>query len=523
MMTESNLLDQRTRALQAMVQVSQLIDSLDLDHVLGMTLKIITDTIDADKGSIFLVDENLRPRQRFLTQRALPPEMTRKVAHDVLEKGLAGWAVRQRAGVMVPDVRADDRWYVFEDNSLDDVRAALCVPLMHEDHILGVITLVSEQVGHFSSEDVQVVSAIASQAGLAIRNTQLIDHLQTQQRELNLMLETVRDALLTLDSQFRVRLINRQAREILGVPPEQDIAGQPLEQLAGASVYAQVMTRLAEMEGDQSAVNIIVRDDPSQTDYAMNITSLQHTGYVIMLHDVTTIRDVNRLKTQMLQMLSHNLRNPMNIVWGYVDLLRMDSQSDKPADDRFVSGILRALQRMEIILEETLSASRHITEDYANLQRDLFKPNAALDTLLQEIRDLSKQKQLTLAQDIQPEMRPFLAWSFQLQEAMSNLVGNAVKYTPEGGTITLKARQEAERFYFSVTDTGIGIPLALQDKLFTEYYRAKRPALGSIPGTGLGLSLVKKIIQAHGGEVWFTSEEGQGSTFGLWVPVIPAE
>ncbi len=512
-----------------MVRVSQLIDSIDLDYVLGEMLKIITETVEAYKGSIFLLDEKLQPVQRFLTQRALPPEMTRQVAHDVLDKGLAGWCVRHGQGAIVPDISQDGRWHIFPDDHQQDVRSAMCVLLQHEGRTLGVLTLVNPNVAHFHDEHLQIVQAIANQAGLAIRNAQLIDHLESQQHEMRLMLETVSDALLALDAQLNVRLINRRARELLGVAPGADVAGQPLAQLAGASVYTQVVSRLQDPAAIEQAANIIVRDEPNQKDYALQIARLGQPdqqsgpGYVTVLHDVTTIRDVDRLKTQMLQMLSHNLKNPMNIVWGYVDLLRIDSEDGKSTDPRFVDSILRALQRMEILIDETLAASRHITEDFAMLQRDVFAPTKTISDLLYDMNSLAEAKSLTIVRDIQPDMAPFLAWAFQMREAMANLLGNAIKYTPEGGTLTVQARRDDERFSFSVQDTGIGIPGHLQAQLFTEYYRAERPALREIPGTGLGLSLVKKIVQAHEGDVWFQSKEHDGSTFGLWVPVVPLE
>ena len=111
----------------------------------------------------------------------------------------------------------------------------------------------------------------------------------------------------------------------------------------------------------------------------------------------------------------------------------------------------------------------------------------------------------------------------QLRQAISNLVDNAIKYTPEGGTVTVGLALQGGRFAFRVTDTGYGISPQRQLRLFERFYRALEPETDHIPGTGLGLSLVKTVIERHGGEVWFESTLGEGSTFGFWLPVPSTE
>jgi signal transduction histidine kinase len=131
-----------------------------------------------------------------------------------------------------------------------------------------------------------------------------------------------------------------------------------------------------------------------------------------------------------------------------------------------------------------------------------------------------RARQQTLTQNIQPTLRPLKGDFERLREAIKNLLDNASKYTPEGGSITITASSEEERFTFSVKDNGYGIPADQQSAIFQPYFRARNVATQHISGTGVGLSLVKEIVERHGGQVWFISKEGEGSTFGFWLPIL---
>ena len=149
------LLEQRTKELQTLVRVAQVVNVIDLDYVLLQTIQLTTEVSGASKGSFFLLNDRQQPIQRYITQRDLPPEMSRQVALDVVQKGLAGWVIRNKSGAIVSDVENDERWHVFSDDKQIDVRSALCMPVMYEDNIQGIVTLVSPEVNHFTEPDLQ--------------------------------------------------------------------------------------------------------------------------------------------------------------------------------------------------------------------------------------------------------------------------------------------------------------------------------------------------------------------------------
>ena len=519
-----NVLERRTQELQTLVQVAQLINVIDLDYVLAQTLKLTTEVSGASKGSFFLLDDNLMPIQRFITQRNMPPEMTREVAQHVVQNGLAGWSIRNRRGAVVEDVESDERWYRFDDDEQEDVRSALCMPVLYEENIQGVMTLVHPDVGHFDENHLQLVKAVANQSSTAIRNAQLFDNLHTQQRQLELIYQNNSEAIITVDNDFTIRLFNPVAVNLLTNPPEEDLVGQNLAEIDPDSIFPEVVKRIANIPRDTIPLSFELRSESQGRDFIISISSLMSgrgaamVGFVIMIHDVTTIKDFDRLKTHMLHMLSHDIKNPINIIWGYIDLMRIDAQESKPADSRFVDGILRALQRIENLIEELLNVERFISAGQPQPQ-EVFSPKDILEEAIEGLTPFYREKRHNVVEEIDDDLGTIQGVAFEVREAMANLISNAIKYTPEGGQIVIHANRDARRFNFHVKDSGIGIPEDLHDKLFQEFYRAHRPSVKNIEGTGLGLSLVKSSIKRHFGDVWFESEENKGSTFGFWIPL----
>ncbi len=519
------LLKRRTEELRAIVKVAQLINIIDLDGVLAQTLKVTMEVVKATKGSFFLLDVNGMPIQRFLTQRDLPPEVTREVARDVLQKGLAGWCIRHKQGAIVNDVENDDRWHVFMDDDQVDVRSAICIPVLYDGEPRGVMTLVSPELNAFDDHDLQLLTTVAHQSSTAIRNAQLFDDLQTKQRQLELVLQNTGEALLAVDTNFMIVLANPEAYASLGVSRGTAIVGKPLLEVAQNHIYEDIVRNIEAAKLVRGSQSFEIQDEANRQDFVVTVSVLAEDtimqGYVIVLHDVTTLRNFVRLKTQMLQMMTHDLKNPINIIWGYIDLLRVDSLQNLPADQRFIDGVLRAVQRMDNLIEDTLKTEKFMSADGQLHRRQTIQPSDMISQIVDEMREFIVEKNLTVVQDFAPDIEKIQGNRLQIQEAIANLVSNAIKYTPNEGTITLSAYLEAERFYFSVADTGLGIPEELQGQLFRQFYRATRPQIDGIVGSGLGLSLVKQAVENHHGRVWFKSEENIGSTFGFWIPIEP--
>ncbi len=240
---------------------------------------------------------------------------------------------------------------------------------------------------------------------------------------------------------------------------------------------------------------------------------------VITLSDVTSLDDLSALKTRLIRIAAHDVRNPLSSIIGFSDLLLMD-QHNLPERPREVIGRIRnSAQAINNIMTSLLKLEqlRSTTLPLEPVSVTLLLRQVA-ESLLPEM----EQRRHDFIVDVPlADLLLVKAEPVQLGQAVSNLLTNAAKYTPNGGRIRLVAAATPERkVQIHVIDNGYGIAKDAQDKLFTEFYRVRSDAVAKIEGTGLGLSLVKTIIEAHQGRVWVESETGKGSTFGIEIPMM---
>jgi two-component system sensor histidine kinase VicK len=264
-----------------------------------------------------------------------------------------------------------------------------------------------------------------------------------------------------------------------------------------------------------------LRDDLTRRDFVASISKLPSDmagGAVITLHDVTSLKDLNRLNAHILQMASHDLKNPLGVLLGYLDMMREDVGRGLPPEPQFIEGMWRAVERMDTMIQTLLNEDR--IEQSAKKRYQTLNPYELLENVITDMTDSAKARNHLLEKEIAPDLPQFPGDPIELREAMNNLISNAIKYTPDGGRITVRMTVEDSRLFFSVADTGMGIPADQQSAIFNKYFRTKQATSSQIEGHGLGLSLVKEVVERHGGTVWFQSEEVVGSTFGFWLPVL---
>lgn len=236
---------------------------------------------------------------------------------------------------------------------------------------------------------------------------------------------------------------------------------------------------------------------------------MEGVGYVLMMQDITHLKELDRIKSEFVSTVSHDLRTPLTTIRGYVDLLER-------------VGPLNEQQR--IFLERVRKGTSHITELIGDLL-DLGRIEAGydlemeplhleriIDAVVEEFRPLTREKR----QELRWKRRPLplvRGNPRRLRQVMENLLSNAIKYTQEGGWVAVEAVEEKGHLVVQVADNGIGIPPADQPHVFERFYRVQREETEEIEGTGLGLAIVKSVVEKHGGRIWVESQPGAGSTF----------
>jgi signal transduction histidine kinase len=232
---------------------------------------------------------------------------------------------------------------------------------------------------------------------------------------------------------------------------------------------------------------------------------------------LTKVEELHRNRRQLFRMLSHDLRQPLTVLMGYLQLAEYAlGNQDLGQIQSYMGHISNGAKDLNDLLEEVL-----LMEQIADGTRDQMKPvslRKLVDQALEKHSPNAHLKEHRLIIDLPGSEATCKGHSTELKEAVGNLIGNAIKYTPAQGRIRISLRQQNHSWRFEVEDTGYGIAPERQSRLFESFYRAQQPGTESIKGTGLGLSLVKSIIQKHGGDVFFKSEPGVGSLFGFWIP-----
>ena len=229
---------------------------------------------------------------------------------------------------------------------------------------------------------------------------------------------------------------------------------------------------------------------------------------------VDRLQDLDRLKSKFVSDVSHELRTPVTSLSLYIDLLEHGKPEKR---DLYVSKLKEQMARLHKLINDILDMSR-LERDRDEGGRSLVDLNAIAEHVSAMERGAAEAAGLTLACEVTDHLPPVVARPDQLTRAITNLVANAIKYTPTGG-VRVQTRRDTQRVCLEVTDTGRGIPADELPHVFERFYRGRAVAQSAIPGTGLGLSIVKEIIESHGGMVEVRSQMGQGSTFRVWLPV----
>ncbi len=241
------------------------------------------------------------------------------------------------------------------------------------------------------------------------------------------------------------------------------------------------------------------------------------TRWVILLRDVTHLRQAEQWRGEAVQTAAHDLRNPLNLMAGSVNLLAETLPALTPDQAECLAMLRTGMERMNALIEQLLKLEEVDATQTFNHARVSLR--GLLAASVEEFRRAAEAQALRLTFEGAPSDAAVWGDETWLQRAAANLLSNALKYTPAGGRIAVRYRVADGDAICEVQDTGLGVPAEAQSRLFERFYRVKSESTRQISGTGLGLAIVKTIIAKHGGRVWVSSAEGQGSTFGFSIPL----
>ncbi len=340
--------------------------------------------------------------------------------------------------------------------------------------------------------------------------------LSSERSRLAAILDHMADGVLIVDEDGLVQMMNPAALRILDVPADQSTTYS----FAAVTRHHRLIElwRRCQRTGAEQTEVVETQRENSQF-LQMIVTPLidnRSPGYLIILQDLTRIRRLETVRRDFISNISHELRTPLASLTALVETLQDGAISDPPAARRFLSHIAREVNAMTQSVEELLELSR-IESGKVPLH---VKPTLVSALIVAPVERLAPQAEragLLLHAELPTELPPVLVDPERVQRVVTNLVHNAIKFTPAGGRVTVRAAARLGRVIISVADTGVGIPQADLPRIFERFYKADRARSGG--GTGLGLAIAKHIVQAHGGLIWVESAENHGSTFYFSLPI----
>jgi two-component system phosphate regulon sensor histidine kinase PhoR len=435
----------------------------------------------------------------------------------------------------------------------NEVKDFLNIPLTVEDRIIGMLSLFDEKEGTFDTELLQLTTMIADYAAIALENARLRERenilwkaAEMERRRLELIISSMSEGLLITNTQGAITFSNPSARQIFSQAQVVFKADYPLKllaeeqnaswlnelaQLVEQALAGKTMLRkelIAGVKGEAVPLTLSISaaplDDPGQKPAAP-------IGVVAVLNDITSSKQIERLKDEFVSVASHELRTPLTAIKGYTQHLirrierRMrenSKESGLPTNETHESYNLRNLS---IIQSQTEHLERLVNDllDHSRVQWGQLQLNFSTFRLADVLRERIPLAQNTadlhtISLDMQVEASEITADRNRVSQVIGNILDNAIKFSPQGGNVMVRLQQQDDNYVISVVDEGIGISPEYFGHIFERFYRVRNTASSQYSGIGLGLFVAKAIVEGHHGKIWLSRNQGSGSTFFFTLP-----
>jgi signal transduction histidine kinase len=579
--------ERRARQLGKLNEVTrQLTSTLETEPLLQSILQSAVDILNCEAGSLLMVDEQT---DELIFRSAVSPVKFEFVGVRIpAGSGVVGSAVKTRLPVIVNDVNKFPQWFNRTDEQTGFItRALLAIPLIVKDKVIGVVEVINKKDQTvFSKDDVDLLFAFASQAAVAIENARLytltdqalsarVEELSVMQRidrELNTSLDTSTAMRITLDWAMRQSGANAG---LVGILPAEDPSGilvmasqgymrelenyqndllpsaafqlqetidsgLPLRRAFDGKGIARPVLETGKSQAilpirrEANTIGLLLLESTSEqplSDEAMSfLTRLSdHASIAISNAQLyAAVQAANLAKSDFVSFVAHELKNPMTSVKGYTELIAAGAVGPiNDAQSNFLGTIKHNIERMNTLVSD-LNDSAKIEVGRLRLDFKAFSVPDVVDKVVLSMRRQIEEKQQTLIISVPKEMPQVWADRVRVEQVLVNLVSNAHKYTPAGGTLEVAAEECPNQWdpngakqvvHLWVKDNGIGITEEDQKKIFQKFFRSDDQKAREVSGTGLGLNITKSLAEMQGGRIWFESEFRKGTTFHFTVPV----
>jgi len=500
-----------TRAIASTLRLSELLETV---------MRLASEVVHAQAGSLLLMEQTTG---ELYFDIALG-EKGGALQQVRLKKGegIAGWVAENRKPALVNDVSKDPRWTQKADKTSQfNTKAILAVPMLVKDKLVGVMEAINRADGSpFTETDVQMLETFAAQAAIAIENARLFESIRQEKEKMSTILGEMVEGALLLEPSGKIVLGNPAAHNLLGK--------EALDTRAWAEIEAlfDVKPPWTEIPSLGGACGIeLVRKTAPQLILSGVINQVCNdrgkvTGYLVVFSNVTEERREAQLKKNFLALVSHKLRTPLVAIRGFTPMLLEKPEELSSFQKTAIETIDRNSQQLASLVEKLMWFAA-LEGETLELTLKPHSPASIVDLALSELAPYLRTTEAQIERDESINRLPVLnidkIW---MKEALRNLIENAVKFNSRPpAKLSLRGEMKEGMVRFIVEDNGPGIPSEERAKIFNKFYQIEGSFTGQIEGMGLGLALVKRVVDEHGGSVRVDSELGKGSTFIISLPV----
>ncbi len=481
----------------------QITSSLDLDSVLSSIVDAAVQLTGSEEGSLLLIDE-ASGELYMRASKNFQEDFVRTFRLPVADS-LAGQVIRTGEATLIDENTPQK----IKTSYL--VQSIVYVPLSIHGHVMGVLGVDNRHSRlPLTQRHVTMLNALSSYAVIALENARLFADTKAERNKLETILTGIQDGVVVVDQDQRLGMVNKAAREIFALGADDSLVGKPFP-----DVFTQEeMLQLASRPDDGLNNRVEITPDENRAFMAQSST-IQDVGRVFTLHDITSLKKIDRIKTDFVHTVSHDLRSPLTAILGYVELVeRAGPVTDLQRD--FIRRIQVSVHNITHLVDDLLDLGRvesglDVRKESVHLEQIV---HYSAEGMKKRLTDKSQRLQINFPADF-PAVH---AIPVQMRQMVDHLLDNSVKYTVPNGAIMINGRMEQDQVILQFTDTGIGIPAMDLPYIFDRFYRASNAAM-EVSGTGLGLAIVKSIVENHGGRIWVESLVGKGSVFTVVLPV----
>lgn len=503
----------RNSQVSAMHEVSLAITSqLDAQTVFSEIAQQMVQVLQCNAAAVFLLDDQMI---KAVAQYQLPAVLMEE--RFPLGTGISGRSIQNNETLFLENFSRDWEADVEIPYAKETFGSVICTPLTYQSALIGALMVVSSRQGRlFTPDDVALLERLGAQAAVALGHAQIFSELRETSNRLNTVLNGTANPVVAINRQLEWIFLNPMALELMNllkVPIGEPVLGTlPPEALPPS--FKELLRATRQKHHFTYEFKFLNKN------YLCYITALGDvwiTGWVAVLHDITQLRELDRMKSEMVRMATHDLKNPLQAAMSNLELLQSDLESIEDDEIHLSADNIDAqLTKMTRIIQGILDIER---VNALQTAWEVTEVSSLVSDAVDELYDFANLYRVAINVELYPGVAPICVDSEQFKRVLVNLIENAIKFSLNPDTsVKITVSNQANEVLISIADEGIGIPEEMQPLVFDRFYRGKQKGVEHVSGTGLGLSLVKAIVENHKGRIWFESVYGQGTTFYVSIP-----